>query len=91
MKTDNSSVPYTCPKIDEVIRFLKSIEWDESNQVEKHLCDECQSILETMEEIRNHNEELREWGNEEYKRRKKLEEEVDYLEWRIKRLQLETA
>ncbi len=72
MKSDNSPVEYTCPKINQVIRFLKSIAWDENDKDEKDFCDECQDILNIMEEIRQDNEKLRQWGNDEYKHREKL-------------------
>ena len=42
---DNSNVPHTCPKIDEVISAIKSVEWtDEDYWDEKGLVDIMEDI-----------------------------------------------
>jgi hypothetical protein len=46
---------------------------DEARMIISELCD----AIEDMENIRNDNLELREWGNDEYKRAEELESERD--------------
>ncbi len=82
---DNAPIGNTCPKIDQVIRFLEKIDWSLDDK-EKDLSIECKEIVEIMEEIRNANDTLRTWGNEEYNSKNEYEEEKDDLEKEVKNL-----
>lgn len=80
---DNAPVPHTCPKIDEVISAIKSVEWTEDSY-----WDEAR-LIELMEEIRSANDSLRTWGNEKHKECDELQDQVDDYEKEIKSLKSE--
>jgi len=83
---DNSRVPHTCPIIDNVVGFLNSIDWDDNeNDLEK----ECRNVLSILEDIRTANLNLREWGNDEYKRANEAEDELSDAKSIISDLQSE--
>ena len=84
---DNSNVKETCPMIDEVIGFLLKIEWLD-NEDEQELKKESELLVNTLEEIRDCNKSLRDWGNEQYKERNEFEEQVEDLEKEIEQLKL---
>lgn len=83
---DNAPIGHTCPKIDQVISFLEKIDWDLEDEEEKDLSIECKEMVEVMEEIREANDTLRTWGNEEYNSKNEYEEERDDLEKEVKSL-----
>ena len=84
---DNSPVPHTCPKINEVINFIKSIHWDLEDEDEAYFDNEGKLILDVLEEIRSANDSLRTWGNELYQEKDDLEDERDDLNRIIEGLQ----
>lgn len=71
---DQSGIPNTCPKIDEVISAIKSVGWSED---EFH-SEKC--LIATMEEIRSANSSLRDWGNEQFSEKENAESDRDYHE-----------
>ena len=81
---DNAPIGYTCNQINEVIGFLESIQWDET---ETELAKECSSMLNVMEEIRTANDTLRTWGNELYNEKIEIEDDRDDLNKVIEKLQ----
>lgn len=68
---DNSGIKETCPKIDEIISFIEELNW---NQLEDNYSKDF--ILNIMEEIRDDNKALRDWGNNCYNEKGELQEEV---------------
>lgn len=74
MGRDNSGIDNTCPKIDEVISAVNSVNWDEDNYWD------AKKVIEIMEEIRKANTDLREWGNQMYRERDELQDQLDDLE-----------
>lgn len=76
-KRDNAPVPHTCPKIDEVISAIKSVEWGDNS-----FWDETR-LVELMEEIRSANDSLRTWGNEKHKECDELQDQVSDYEQKI--------
>lgn len=77
---DNSGIPNTCPKIDEVISAIKSVDWGDDNYWDE------KGLTEIMEKIRNANSELRDWGNEMNRERDDLQGLLDDLENENKKL-----
>jgi predicted nucleic acid-binding Zn-ribbon protein len=78
--TDDSRVPHTCPLINEVIDAVKSVEWnDEDYYNEKDLVD-------TLEQIRSANGNLRDWGCDKNQEIHDLNDEIDDLKTEIRRL-----
>ncbi len=71
--TDDSGVPYTCPKIDEVIAAVKSIEWTPD------LWHDEKSLVNILEEIRTANNDLREHANRKNGVIHDLESEIEEL------------
>lgn len=69
--SDESGVPNTCPFIDQAISELNCCECDsvDANKAES-----------ALEKVRAYNEELRAWGNEQYRRAEELQLEIDRLE-----------
>lgn len=69
-KTDNSPVGNTCPWIDEAIYVLEQSKcyWNES---------EVDNAVKALEKVRDANSELRDWGNELYRRVEELESEME--------------
>jgi predicted RNase H-like nuclease (RuvC/YqgF family) len=90
-KTDNAPIKNTCPQIDKVIYFLEKIEWDLLDDDEKELSFECLEIVQIMEEIRNANDTLRTWGNEEYQNKIEFEIEIYDLEKEVKNLKYDIS
>ena len=86
--SDNAPIGHTCPMIDSVISFINSVEWSEE---EKDLEDESEKALLTLEEIREANSTLRDWGNDECKRANEFENDLDYANRQIKDLESEIA
>lgn len=88
---DNAPVPHTCPKINDVIDFIKSIDWDLEDEDEANFAYEAKNALNVMEEIRSANDALRTWGNELCQEKDDLEGERDDLNKIIEDLQSEKA
>lgn len=84
--TDNAPVPHTCPIIDGVIGFLTEIVWDMEDELEAELSVDCKSAVEDMEKIRNANDTLRTWGNEECRYKEEFEGEKEDLETEVENL-----
>jgi benzoyl-CoA reductase/2-hydroxyglutaryl-CoA dehydratase subunit BcrC/BadD/HgdB len=83
-RNDNTGVPQTCPYIDEVIRFIEDVKWQEGQE------DDAQTVVEickTLEKIRSMNTDLRDFGNQEYKRAEEAESDRDYYEKQVKSLE----
>lgn len=73
-RTDNSGIPNTCPKIDEVISCIKTVTFDDTGWYDET------GIIGTLEDIRSANSSLREWGNEMFSEREEFEEKAEELE-----------
>ena len=71
IRYDDSGVPQTCNLIDKVIGLIKNSDCDSA-------------AIEYLEEIRSHNEKLRQWGAET---NYTLSDMVDELEYELKQLQ----
>ena len=84
MRNDYTGVPHTCPKIDEVISFINSVdvEWDEEYHTKEEL-------IQIMEDIRAANGALRDFGNEKAKEFDELEEDFELKERRVNELTCE--
>lgn len=82
---DNSPVPVTCPKIDNVIGRINRV-YRSSEPMEK---EDLQRLEEWLEEIRTHNSDLRTWGNEQYKEAERLEVENSNLTDEVEQLKKE--
>lgn len=77
---DNSEIDNTCPKIDEVISAIVSVNWDEDSYWDVKI------LTEIMEKIRKANSDLRDWGNQIYRERNELQDQLDDLEKENKKL-----
>lgn len=88
MRNDAAPIGHTCPMIDDIIYFIKDIEWDDQ---EIDLQKESEKALNILEKIRSANSTLREWGNEQYQRAEEAEKEVDYYKDRVSILEDEIA
>jgi uncharacterized protein YukE len=87
---DNSTIPNTCPNIDAVIRFVNSNIPEFSDEEYQHEYEqEKKAVLQVLEEIRDANQGLRNWGNEMYNDRESFEAEVDALKNTIDGLESE--
>jgi len=80
---DNSPVGATCSSIDSVISFLNNIDCEDVSS------QSIKDIIDCMEEIRNANSKLRDWGNEEYDRAEVNENEKNEWEDRYNEVQRE--
>jgi predicted nuclease with TOPRIM domain len=78
---DNSGISNTCPKIDEVISAINSVNWGEDSYWDAN------RVIEIMEEIRKANSDLRDWGNQMCRERDELQDEFDYLKRENDKLQ----
>jgi uncharacterized coiled-coil DUF342 family protein len=76
----------TCPLIDRVLEFLNHIEFDDQDDFNGKDIDENIALLE---EIRDANSKLRDWGNENAKQADELEEERNDLQKKVKELEEE--
>jgi len=83
MARDNSSIPQTCPLINDVIEFI-----DYSHEIEdkEELIAQSKVFIDVMEDIRKHNEDLRSWGNEMYIEKEYREKEIENLNSKIEDL-----
>jgi chromosome segregation ATPase len=81
--TDNSPVGHTCPMIDGVLDSLNSL----YTSLETMSKGELDYYIKTLEKIRSHNGSLRDWGNELYKEKEELENEVEKLREEINNLE----
>jgi len=79
MKRNISPIPFTCPKINEVKGCIENaISFIEDYAEENGgIIFELVNALEVLEEIRNANEGLREWGEENANEIEKLNDEID--------------
>ena len=90
---DNAPVGNTCPKIDNVIAIIDNLSEydinidDEFSNMEK----DVKEAISIMENIRSDNSELREWGNELFREKVDLENNVYQLEKRISELERENS
>lgn len=81
MGHNREPIQNTCPSIDEVIKKLDQIKsW--ANDI-LYYCDLAESEIE---ELRQANGDLRDWGNDEAKRVDDLEEKINELELKIEDL-----
>lgn len=81
--SDNAPVGHTCPMIDGILDAIQTL-YRSSEEMSKG---ELDYFEKTMEKIRSHNGTLRDWGNELYKEKEELEDEVDELKEKINRLE----
>ncbi|WP_208630916.1 hypothetical protein, partial [Ralstonia insidiosa] len=104
---DNAPVGQTCPLIDEVISTIdnaaervlaemdqESIPSATQNIVAEFMVDLValtQGRQSLLERIRSANDELRTWGNDEYRQRADVEDERDALERKVSALEDEVA
>lgn len=72
-RRNEEPVGHTCPKIDRVISFLKSVEWDDDAAFHDG---DTRQMIDVMEQIRSDNGKLRDWGNELCEKRDDLEDEI---------------
>ena len=88
--TDAAPIRNTCPvidsvidKIQEAIKYAKYLnvyaETEISEEYSSSIIKELKDALPQMEAIREANETLRLWGNEEYVRAEEIEKEMEYL------------
>lgn len=73
---DNAPVGQTCRQIDDVISSLGEL-YVSSEPISKG---ELNDLEKTMEGIRRDNEQLRNWGNEQYERAEEMEKDRDYYQ-----------
>jgi len=78
---DYSGIDNTCPKIDEVISAIDSVNWDEDSYWD------AKTVTEIMEQIRKANSDLRDWGNQMCRERDELQDEFDDLKRENDKLQ----
>ena len=83
---DNTGVKHTCPLIDEVIIFIDAL--CEDKETDPHHSEKTM-MTNTMEKIRKANINLRDFGNEQFKRAEDLEEENERIKTVIERLREE--
>ena len=60
---DRSDIPNTCPKIDQVVDFIERVAIDITTPYGDDIERASESAREMLEEIREANLALREWGN----------------------------
>ena len=80
---DRSGIPITCPKIDQVGDFIERVAIDITTPYGDDLERASESARETLEEIREVNLALREWGNEKAEELEEAEKIVKELEDKI--------
>jgi hypothetical protein len=87
MSRDNAPIGNTCPSIDAIIGTMEQAK-DEAvyihNNAEGDFLDSANEIIfqleqaiKEMENIRDANSLLREWGNEQYERADEIQEKLD--------------
>lgn len=77
---DNAPVGNTCPKINVVISILENdVVFDEETGGPHE-------AIKIMEEIREANLELRNWGNELYREKEAAEKEIEQLQRQVEAL-----
>lgn len=76
---DNAPVKNSCPFINEIISAIQSADWSEAYWTKGELEGK-------MEEIRRMNEQLRDWGNEQYQRAEDNEREMEIQSSKIEEL-----
>lgn len=87
--TDNAPIGNTCGMIDNIIGRMEQAR-NEAEYINNHpeedssgeavsILDELYFAIKEMEDIRNANSELREWGNEQHDRADEAENERDDL------------
>jgi hypothetical protein len=87
MSRDNAPINNTCPVIDNIIGlmesarneadYIKANPEEDSTEESGIILDELFDAIKGMEDIRDANSELREWGNAEYERADNAESERD--------------
>ena len=73
---DNAPVGYTCVMINEIISAIESVQWEETYWKKKEL-------IELIENVRQSNITLRDWGNDIYNECEELQDEIDDLKREI--------
>lgn len=73
--SDYSNIPFTCSKIDHVINYLGNLELGPDE-----LSKDLEDCLVIMEEIREANKGLREWGSKQCDEVSEKEDEISDLE-----------
>ena len=95
---DNAPIGNTCPLIDSIINRMEQSkseaeyirrDTDNYNDEVSVISYELDSAISEMEDIRDANSELREWGNEEYERAEYEKDERDNLIKKIEDLREE--
>lgn len=71
---DRTGIPNTCPLIDEVISAVSDLE-------------DKETLVAILEQIRRHNTDLRDFGNEQYYLAEEREEEIDTLKGKVRNLE----
>ncbi len=79
---DHAPVGVTCPMIDQVIDKLTRLMQSEQ-ALERY---ELDDLEKTLNKIRNHNAELRQWGNDLYKETQEAEVRISNLEGELETL-----
>jgi chromosome segregation ATPase len=85
--SDKAPIGNTCPTIDSIVSKMEYAK-GEAEYINKHkdedptqeantIISELQDAINDMENIRDDNAELRQWGNDEYERAENLESERD--------------
>ena len=84
---DNAPIGNTCPTIDNIVgkmeyakceaEYILKHPEEDSTEEAKSILGELVDTISDMENIRSDNQELRQWGNDEYSRAEDAEEERD--------------
>ena len=82
--TDHSGVPHTCPLIDSVIDFISNIDF---NEEQKYFSREATKMVDILENIRTHNSNLRDFGNNMCKERDSIEDDNTDLTNKVSELE----
>jgi chromosome segregation ATPase len=82
MKKDYTGIPHTCPSIDEVQRSITRV----AEVLEEYAVD-LRSAAEQLEKLRSQNEELRDFGNDQYLKAEELEIELKTVNNKIEILE----
>lgn len=88
---DRSGVPKTCPKIDQVGDFIENTTIDITTPYGDDIERAAESAREMLEEIREANLTLREWGNDKAEELEETEKIVKELEDKITDLEDEIS
>jgi chromosome segregation ATPase len=115
MARDNAPIGNTCPIIDSVIGYMESAKGEaeyikknpeiDSSDEAVNIIGELASAISEIENVRDANSELREWGNNEYERaesaegerddairdKEYLQDEIDELKAKIEELEAELS